>query len=224
MNERRKYYEAYDERYKAVHEKSIRWFGDDPSPIVAETMQKYGVTRDHRILELGCGEGRDAQPLLSRGYHLLASDVSPAAIRYCQTLLPQHRDAFRVLDCVQGRLEECFDFIFAVAVIHMLVPDGDRDAFYRFIRQHLNAEGIALICTMGDGQQERQSDIRTAFDLQEREHEGEMLRIAGTSCRMVSFTTFGQELERNGLTILEKGPTAIPSVFPHMMYAVVKRA
>jgi len=36
----RKYYEAYDERYKTVHEKGIRWFGDKGSPIVSEIISK----------------------------------------------------------------------------------------------------------------------------------------------------------------------------------------
>lgn len=224
MSEHRKYYEAYDDRYKTVHEKSIRWFGDKPSAIVAETIRTFGVTTNHRILELGCGEGRDAHPLLTSGYDLLATDISPAAIDYCKKLLPHHAEAFQVLDCVQGQLKEAFDFIFAVAVVHMLVPDEDRAAFYQFIRGHLKPEGIALICTMGDGEQERQSDVSTAFDLQEREHKGETLHIAGTSCRMVSFPTLERELSLSGLTILDKGLTSIPSVFPHMMYAVVKRA
>ena len=32
------YYEAYDARYRAVHETGVRWFSDAPSPIVAEAM------------------------------------------------------------------------------------------------------------------------------------------------------------------------------------------
>lgn len=223
MVEQRKYYEAYDERYKVVHEKSIRWFGDESSAIVAETIDKFGVTKSHHILEVGCGEGRDAHPLLTNGYHLLATDISPAAIDYCRKLMPDFAQHFQVLDCVQGRLEETFDFICAVAVVHMLVTDEDRNAFYRFIHHHLKPDGIALICTMGDGEIERQSDIHTAFDLQEREHEGEILRIASTSCRMVNFPTFEQELRQNDLCILDKGLTSIPSVFSSMMYAVVKR-
>ena len=40
VNER-KYYEAYDERYKAVHEKGLCWSTDTPSPIVFEIIEKY---------------------------------------------------------------------------------------------------------------------------------------------------------------------------------------
>ncbi len=31
----RKYYNAYDDRYRQVHEQNLQWFGENPSPIVA---------------------------------------------------------------------------------------------------------------------------------------------------------------------------------------------
>ncbi len=51
----------------------------------------------------------------------------------------------------------------------MLVLDEDRNGFYQFIRSHLKSDGIALICSMGDGNYEMQSDISNAFELQERD-------------------------------------------------------
>lgn len=219
----KKYYEAYDERYKTAHAKGIRWFGDTNSSIVAEVISKFNIEKDMKVLEVGCGEGRDAHVLLDNGYNLLATDISPEAIAYCKELMPVHKERFKILNCVNESLAEKFDFIYAVAVIHMLVLDEDRNAFYRFIHNHLTANGIALICTMGDGEFERQSDISTAFELQERECEGETVFVAGTSCRMVSNETFERELTQNNLEILERGQTSIPSVFTDMMYAVVKK-
>lgn len=219
----RRYYEAYDERYKTVHEQGIRWFGEESSPIVAEIISRYHISKDNNILEIGCGEGRDAQVLLKAGFPVLATDISPKAIAFCKTMLPAYQEQFQVLDCVKGSLSETFDFIYAVAVVHMLVLEEDRNAFYRFIYNHLTAEGVALICSMGDGTMEFQSDIRTAFDLQERSHGGKTVLVAGTSCRVVSRETFGQELAENGLEIVEQGITCVPEQFPEMLYAVVKK-
>lgn len=220
----RAYYEAYDDRYKQVHSEALQWFSREPSPIVAEVISEFALTPMARMLEIGCGEGRDAGFLLSQGYDVLATDVSGEAVAYCQKIFPDHREHFEVLNCVTEKLDERFDFIYAVAVIHMLVLDKDRDGFYQFISHHLKPDGIALIGTMGDGSFERRSDISTAFDLQERTHEesGKTLKIAGTSCRVVNFSTFEQELTRNGLAIVKQGVTAIEPDFPQMMYAVVK--
>lgn len=220
----RKYYEAYDDRYRQIHGEGLQWFFDDPTPIVMETIEEFHITKDSRILELGCGEGRDASLLLKGGYGLLATDISGAAIAYDGKKWPEFAQNFAVLDCISAELPEKFDFIYAVAVVHMLVENADRDGFYTFIRKHLCPNGIALICTMGDGKTERRTDIRTAFDLQSRIHEqtGKEVRIASTSCRMVNFETFHNELQRNHLQVIKAGMTASGPDFPMLMYAVVK--
>ena len=220
----RKYYEAYDDRYKQAHKAGICWFGGGSSPIVGQILEKYNIATNRRILELGCGEGRDAQVLLRNGYNLLATDISAEAIRYCKESLPTHREAFYLLDCVSGSLPDRYDFIYAVAVLHMLVLDEDRKGFYCFIRNHLTTDGLALICTMGDGEIELKSDIAEAFALQERKYHGQRIMVAGTSCRIVNSMTFEKELTENGLEIAEKGQTSIPDEFSDMMYALVKRA
>lgn len=223
MNER-KYYEAYDDRYRQVHSENLQWFAEKPSPIVSQIMDCHAIRPSMRILEIGCGEGRDARPLLKQGYDVLATDISPEAICYCRKLDSQNADRYQILDCLHQHLDMKFDFIYTVAVIHMLVLDQDRAKFYQFIRDHLSSNGIALICTMGDGSFERQSDISTAFELQPRTHEesGKTLQVAGTSCRIVNFPSFEAELQQNNLQILEKGTTSIDTIFSSMMYAVVK--
>ena len=223
--ETRPYYEAYDDRYRQVHQEKLEWFSRNPSPIVGQVLEEFHLGTDSLILELGCGEGRDAIALLNQGFQVLATDISPEAIAHCRKIAPDFADRFQVLDCVGGQLEETFDFIYAVAVLHMLVEDEHRKGFYQFIRNHLRDGGIALICTMGDGEVQRHSDTTNAFSLQERIHaqSGKLLHIASTSCRMVDFPTFQRELEENGLHILSQGITAIEPDFTEMMYAVAER-
>ena len=219
----RKYYEAYDDRYTQVHGQDLQWFASSPSTIVGEVLERYNIKG--KMLEIGCGEGRDAGFLLERGMDVMATDVSPAAVSYARKKYPEFADRFAVLDCLTEKMDEKFDFIYAVAVVHMLVPDEDRKGFYRFLREHLAAGGRALICTMGNGEWERQSDISTAFDVQKRIHEptGREVEIAGTSCRMVSWQTFRRELAENSLAVIESGITAVEPDFPQMMYALVEK-
>lgn len=221
----RAYYHAYDDRYRQVHEQNLQWFSEEPASIVGDIIRDFAISRHHKLLEIGCGEGQDARRLLAQGFDLLATDVSAEAIRFCRERAPVYADRFQVLDCVADSLDMTFDFIYAVAVVHMLVADADRDAFYRFIREHLNPDGVALICTMGDGLTERQTEIGEAFELRERVHSqtGKTLRIAATTCRMVSFQTFDGELARNGLSICRQGVSDREPGFSQMMYAVVKK-
>ena len=93
----RKYYEAYDDRYRQVHGAALQWFADTPSPIVGQILERYGV--DGRILEIGCGEGRDGGFLMEQGFDVLATDVSPAAIDYARKQFPGYAERFEVYRC-----------------------------------------------------------------------------------------------------------------------------
>ena len=219
----RKYYEAYEERYKTAHVQGVSWSSDIYSPIVLEVIKRYQIHPEDALLEIGCGEGRDAKAVLESGYHLLATDISSEAIAYCKKTMPDFQEHFEVFECLFDKLDKQFDFIYGVAVIHLLVLDEDRDGFYQCIYNHLKPDGVALICTMGDGSFEMQSDISQAFELQERDHESGKMLVAGTSCRMVSFHTFGEELARNGLQMIENGITSALPDFNSLMYAVVKK-
>lgn len=220
----KKYYEAYDLRYQQVHGRGLTWFGGQPTPIVAQTMTKYAIAKAAPMLEIGCGEGNDAAVLLGNGCNLMATDVSPAAIAFCREKYPQWADSFRTLDCLRDTLDARLDFIYAIAVLHMLVLDEDRQGMLAFIREHLTADGVGLIVVMGDGEVQRATDVSTAFDLQERTHgaSGELMQIASTSCRIVTRADFRAEIERAGLTIAEMGDTSWEDT-PFAMYAVVKR-
>ena len=226
MAQSKSYYQAYDDRYRQIHEQSLHWFSEAPSPIVLEIMNKYQVSKASAILEIGCGEGRDAAYLLQNGYPVLATDVSTEAVKYCRKQFPEYADSFQVLDCLTERLSGTYDFIYAVSVLHMLVEEKDRARFYRFLYEQLQDEGIALICTMGNGTEEWRMDASQAFHLEKRVHRrsGREVCVAATSCRTVSFETLKAEIQAGSLLLLESGMTSIIPDFPTIMYAVVKRA
>ncbi len=224
--ENRTYYMAYDDRYRQIHGCGLFWVDKQPTPKVLEVIRRMRLTPEQPILEIGCGEGRDAAAVLAAGYRLLATDVSPEAVAYCRSRYPAFADRFQVLDCVAGRHEGRYDLIYAVAVLHMLVEDEDRRRFYAFVRDHLTDQGRALICTMGDGTAEYRSDPETAFTLQKRIHggTGREVSVAGTTCRMISFDTFRRELADSRLQTEEMGLTAAEPDFNSLLYAVVGRA
>ena len=217
----RKYYEAYEERYKTAHEAGIQWASNQPTPIVLQTLRKY-AKEDAKVLEIGCGEGRDSIALLKEGYHLRATDISKEAVAYCKRTYPAYESAFTVENCFSAPCEK-YSFVYAVAVLHMLVEDADRRAFYNAIKARLAKDGVALICTMGDGEHEFQTDVSQAFELQERSHPAGTIKVAATSCRMVSFSTFERELAQSGFIIVEKGYASALPDFDSLLYAVVRR-
>ena len=223
----KKYYEAYDDRYKKVHEeKGFAWAGKEHSPTIENLLQNYGATKDSTILEIGCGEGQNAIYLLSKGYNVIASDVSPEAIRWCKEKalsIGVNEKSFFVMDILSNKLTEKFDFIYSVAVLHMLVEDKDRQKFLKFIFNHLKPEGKAFIVVMGDGIMTRKTDTTRAFELTDRPFGNETIRVATTSCRIVTKDEFTKEIEAANLKILNLGIDYTIAGFEVSMVAEVEK-
>ena len=203
----KKYYEAYDERYKKIHdETSLAWAGERPSPTIERLLKKYGANEKSKILEIGCGEGQNAINLISLGFNIEASDVSPEAIRWCKERAKENKindNHFFVMDILKNNLEKQYDFIYSVAVLHMLVEDEDRQGFFKFIREHLNEKGKAFVIVMGDGKETRKTDTSKAFELSDRPFNGKTVKVATTSCRMVTWEEYLDEIKIAQLKVID---------------------
>ena len=88
--ENRKYYAAYEERYKTAHAHGVSWSSNVSTPVVMEVIDKYKINHNQHILEIGCGEGRDSQIVLEHGFQLMATDISNEAIAYCKKIMPKY--------------------------------------------------------------------------------------------------------------------------------------
>lgn len=53
----RKYYEAYDDRYKIVHAKGVSWLSDQSSPIVLNTIKNIDWIKRIQFLTLAAAKG-----------------------------------------------------------------------------------------------------------------------------------------------------------------------
>ena len=220
-----KYYEAYDKRYKQVHDKGLSWSPNTNTPIVEDTINKFHLEKS-KILEIGCGEGRDAKYLLNKNYDILATDISKEAINYCQKNDINHKDSYRVLDALKDNsLKDKFGFIYTIACLHMLVLDEDRNKFYKYIYNHLEDNGYSLMLTMGDGIKSSKSDITKAFDNIKRIHQesNQIIDVAATSCRIVNFDTLLDEVKNIGFDTIEYGVTEIENHFNEIMYIIIKK-
>lgn len=218
-----KYYEAYDKRYKQVHSKGLAWSTNTNTKIVEEIINKYHLEKS-KILEIGCGEGRDARYLLNKNYNVIATDISKEAIDYCKKKDIIHKNNYNVLDVLNDKSEEKYGFIYSVACLHMLVLDNDRNNYYEYIFNYLEKNGYALVLSMGDGIKESSSDISKAFNNIKRTHQetNQELNIAATSCRIVNFDTLIKEVN-NKFEVIEYGITEIENHFDKIMYILIKK-
>jgi len=94
------------------------------SPLLVEWLQR--LPADARLLDLGCGGGRDAGDLAQRGYRVVALDRTSA-------LLSAGRHRYRLLPLVRGDIRYLpfqamsFDGLWAAAsLMHLPKPDACR--------------------------------------------------------------------------------------------------
>lgn len=199
------YYKAYEKRYSQVYKTDSIWESNIPTREVIDVIKKYNIKKDSKILDLGCGEGRDARYLLDNGYNVVAFDYSISAINKCNELSNnKYIDNFKQFDLIVDDCEEMYDFIYSIAVIHMFVLDIHRKKFYDFIYKHLKNGGKCLIIAMGDGESEYSTDISNAFDNSYRVNinNNKKIMVANTSCRIKNMKNMIKEIEDNNFKII----------------------
>ena len=200
------YYKAYEKRYSQVHQTGQLWEIHKSSREVIDTINEYNITKDDKILDLGCGEGRDAIYLLDNGYNVLAVDYSTSAIQKCNELTEnKYKNSFKQFDLITDNIDEKFDFIYSIAVIHMFVNEKHRQKFYQFIYNHLKENGKALVIAMGDGKKEYSSDVNNAFLNSERINinNNKKVLVANTSCKIKNMAGMIKEIKKGNLRIIK---------------------
>lgn len=114
---------------------------------------KGRVREGMRVLDAGCGGGRNLRFLLQAGFEVYGADVSPGAIKQLQQmaqLLAPHLPAghFRV-EPVEGMTfeENSFDFIISSAVLHFASDEPHFEQMLLRMWQVLRPQGI-LFCRL----------------------------------------------------------------------------
>lgn len=220
------YYKAYENRYSQVYEKNMLWSSKENTPEILKCIKNYKISKKAKILDLGCGEGRDAIFLLDKGYDLMAVDYSHTVIEKCKELSNyKYNKNFKQFDLIKEELDFKFDFIYSIAVLHMFVLEEHRNKFLSFVREHLAEEGICLICVLGDGKHEHVSDIDEAFRKVKRTviNNNNELEIAATSCKIVNWENLKKEINNNNLSIEEKWISKDIPEFENSMCVIVKK-
>jgi tellurite methyltransferase len=121
----------YDTRYAGPD----YYWGTKPSATCFRVLQLLPPDRPLRLLDIGCGEGRNAVFFARNGYQVTAFDRSPAGVEKTQRLADEVGvpiEAF-VADVSDFRPGAGFDVLFSTGVLHYVPPDlrGEVLASYR---------------------------------------------------------------------------------------------
>lgn len=132
----------YDSRYSGEE----YYWGLNPSRMCYEMMQLLPPVRPYRVLDIGCGEGKDAVFLAKCGYAVTAFDLSEPGLEKARRLAERNRvevNFFRG-DILDFRPEREYDMIFSSGVFHFL-PEGAREEFCESLKTHTAAGGLNVL-------------------------------------------------------------------------------
>jgi 2-polyprenyl-3-methyl-5-hydroxy-6-metoxy-1,4-benzoquinol methylase len=121
------------------------WNNGEPVQLV-KALESFIASGD--VLDIGAGVGQNSIYLASRGFNVLATDISTAAIERIQARAQALAVSLRtdVHDIVEEELENAFDAIICAGVLHHLYTD-DALSVIKKIQHHTKPMGFNVINT-----------------------------------------------------------------------------
>lgn len=132
-------------QYETLYQQDTAVCGP-PFPEILAFFDTWPV-QNGRILDLGCGQGRDALPIARRGHAVVGVDIAPTGI--AQMVAAATAEALPitgiVADVATYQPDGRFDAVLLDRVLHMLPEPAARTAVLDTIRPHVRPGGVLLI-------------------------------------------------------------------------------
>jgi len=129
----------YEEEYKTPE----YYWGTEPNKACYQVLEFMPPTKHLKLLDIGCGEGKDAVFFARNGYDVSAFDISDAGIEKTRRLAEKvgvHVNVFKA-DILDYRLDTHYDIIFSSGVLHYIKPEYRKEIFDNY-KKFTNENGI----------------------------------------------------------------------------------
>jgi ubiquinone/menaquinone biosynthesis C-methylase UbiE len=143
---------AYEKRYRKVYEIGAEfWEQSEPTKTIAKFISEIRVPKRSRVIEFGCGEGRDSVFLSRKGFRVLGMDTARSALVKAKWRSKKERTAaeFIVADIRSlPTKDRVFDLAINVACLHMITDQENRDRHLRESKRVMKVGGKYLSCNL----------------------------------------------------------------------------
>lgn len=129
--------------YENDYQKEEYYWGITPSTMCLKVLELLPPERRLKILDIGCGEGKDSVFFARCGYDVTAFDISEAGLEKTKRLADKARvnvKTFRANIC-DYRLEEKYDILYSSGVLHYIKPELCKEILENY-KYHVNDNGI----------------------------------------------------------------------------------
>jgi SAM-dependent methyltransferase len=143
---------GYDDGYRSCP----CFWGTQPSSLVRRVTEWIPSLHGLRVLDVGCGEGKNAAFLAAHGARVDAFDVSPVAIAHARKVLAEVSNVrLEVADIQEAPLEfGAYDLVVAYGLLHCLPNEtAVRFALGR-LADATKPGGLHIVCVFNDRSQD----------------------------------------------------------------------
>jgi SAM-dependent methyltransferase len=136
--------------YKTQKIEAMPWYNENLDSDLENELDQRKITSG-KLLDLGTGPATQAVWLAKRGFKVIGSDLSEAAIKRARNLYANEKNSdFTVDDILNSKLRENeFDYIFDRGCFHVLLP-ADRQRYVAKIKQILKDNGMLFLKCFSD--------------------------------------------------------------------------
>lgn len=130
--------------YENDYQKEEYFWGVEPSTACLKILELKPPSKPLKLLDIGCGEGKDAVFFARCGYDVSAFDISEAGLEKTKRLADKARVHVRTFraNIWDYRLEENYDILYSSGVLHYIKPEL-RDEIMADYKSHVNINGLA---------------------------------------------------------------------------------
>ncbi len=129
--------------YQTAYADEDYYWGLQPNELCYEIIRLFPPSRFRKVLDVGCGEGKDALFFARNGYDVSAYDISQAGIDKVHRLAERFHvriNAFRA-DMMDYQLSHKYDIIYSSRALHHLKP-SIRGEILRHFKEHTENGGV----------------------------------------------------------------------------------
>ena len=143
---------GYDEGYSAV----ACFWGEDPGSLVKLFLERHSAKGDS-VLDLGCGEGKNANAFAAAGANAIAVDCSLDAITNGKSVFGDGAIDWRIADAVSfaaSQPEQTYNVVVAYGLLHCMSSEAEADGLINDVQRVTKSGGTVILAAFNDRSQD----------------------------------------------------------------------
>ncbi|WP_436855422.1 class I SAM-dependent methyltransferase [Staphylococcus caeli] len=145
------YYFGYEERYKKVYDNGADlWETGRPNESLLRVFYKYPDIFKGKVIDLGCGEGRDTIFLYQQNINIQGIDISHSAIEKAKEKIANANGKTSIFSTgnvlyLNQHDKDSFDLAMNMGCLHMMYKCEDRSSHLKNVSRILKTGGYFLV-------------------------------------------------------------------------------